>query len=296
MKTISLSHLKILLRIALLAAIVVIAIPIIFLFKLTGSMHKPIAPPDKFFAVPVEDLTVLSSDGVQLSGWYLAGNNNKIAAVLCHGIEANRWQMVDQARFLNRAGHPVILFDFRNHGISGGKNTSYGWFERLDAMAMVDEMRRRSPGSKVVLWGLSMGAATSLLAAPEILELAGVIAESPFDTMENTFYHHNELYFHMPDWPSIPIILALMGAVGDYDADEVSPIAAVARSGRVPMLFVAGEEDKRMLPEMVRKIAKAHPGRHSFYIGKGSHAIIFQASGSDYKKEVLSFLDGLKID
>jgi len=284
---------KIFIRLLVILLLAPFIVTTVFYFHLTGDMHSEVRYYANMLDVKPKDISVTTQDGIKLSGWYLSGKPDKAAVVLLHGIGASRMQMVDQARFLQRNGHTVVLFDFRNHGTSSGNRTTYGWRERFDAIAMVDFIREIHPERKVVLWGLSMGAATALLSAPEIAGLDGAIVESPFDSMENTFYHHNGLYFHLPDYPLIPMILGIIGFFGNYDIDKVSPIEAVKRSQNIPMLFVAGKEDKRMIPELVKSIADAHKGEHRYFLGEGSHAIIFQTTGDPYKKEVLEFLKNI---
>ncbi len=278
-------------RIPLYLALVCLLISIWLAWQLTGDMHAPVVWKPHAGLFEPQNLQVTAEDGVVVSGWYWPGKPEQAAVVLCHGVGANRTQMLDQAAMLVRAGYAALVFDFRNHGISGGDTTTYGHAEQRDVRAMAAEITRRSPRSPVVLWGLSMGAASLLLAAPTIPGLAGAIAESPFDSMPETFRHHNDLYFPWPTFPVVDLTLWVMSLKDGYDPWSVSPIAAVAKSPDIPMLFVAGREDRRMPPALVRRVADAHAGQTSFFIGEGSHAVIFQASGRTYRERVLRFLE-----
>lgn len=265
-----------------------------FYFHLTTDFHSEVEYYKGMFGSKPKDLKITTEDGLKLSGWYIEGEADKEVVILLHGIGASRMQMVDQARFLNENGYTVILFDFRNHGLSQGNRTTYGWRERWDVFAVANFVKEIHPNRKFILWGLSMGAATALLAAPDTEGLAGVIAESPFDSMVNTFYHHNDLYFHVPDYPFIPLILEVIGFFGDFDVNKVSPIEAVKRSSNIPTLFVAGKQDRRMVPELVKHIADQHHGKHYYFLGEGSHAVIFQTSGQPYKRAVIRFLEEIE--
>ena len=52
-----------------------------------------------------------------------------------HGVRSNRLQMLDRARFLNKFGYSVLLFDFQAHGESIGDHITFGYLESLDANA-----------------------------------------------------------------------------------------------------------------------------------------------------------------
>ncbi len=281
---------KLLIRILLYPTLVLLLLPAVLCYSLMSSKSSDVPSPGRLLPGNPEILEIRSADGVRLSGWFVPGKSGRTGVVLCHGIGASRLQLLDQARFLIERGHPVILFDFRNHGISGDALTTFGWDERLDVVAMADALRQRTKNGRVALWGLSMGAATALLAASEA-RADGVIAESPFQSLEETLYQHNRLYFFGNlSTPLVPVLLFYMETVGGFDAEDVSPIRSVSQNGKIPMLFVAGRQDLRMPPETVKRISDAHPGGHLFYLAEGPHALIFEASGNEYRTRVSRFL------
>ena len=59
-------------------------------------------------------------------------------------------------------GWNVCLFDFSGSGLSDGSHISLGYHEARDLDAIVNNMRI-SGNRRFLLWGRSMGAATSML-------------------------------------------------------------------------------------------------------------------------------------
>src|SRR3989442_10007386 len=67
-----------------------------------------------------EDVTFRASDGVLLSGWLVKGAPRAPVIILCHDLGGSRSTLLGSAVSLNRAGYPLLVFDFRGHGGSGG--------------------------------------------------------------------------------------------------------------------------------------------------------------------------------
>jgi hypothetical protein len=74
------------------------------------SRHPAGAPPPDLGAQTVH---IASTSGSTLAGWYAPAVAGKGAILLLHGVRGNRWQMLDRARFLHRAGYAVLLIDFQ---------------------------------------------------------------------------------------------------------------------------------------------------------------------------------------
>ncbi|GAB4512527.1 MAG: hypothetical protein OHK0046_12200 [Anaerolineae bacterium] len=100
-----------------------------------------------------EDVTLSTSDGIALSGWYLPTQNNS-AIVMAHGLHANRAQVWNLARGLHDHGYGVILFDLRAHGESEGTVFTQGW---LDIRAAVDYLTSQGV-ERIGAYGFSLGA------------------------------------------------------------------------------------------------------------------------------------------
>src|SRR5690349_77483 len=85
-------------------------------------------PPD----IQGRNVEFSSQSGAILRGWFLLGKPGAGALVLMHGVHATRLSMLDRARFLNRAGYSVLLFDFQAHGESSGDQITFGYLESKD--------------------------------------------------------------------------------------------------------------------------------------------------------------------
>src|SRR5258706_12202631 len=159
------------------------------------------------FELPYEDVTFNAPDGVALKGWWVPAPNAHGTVVLVHGLNRSRIEMVRKTPFLHEHGWNALLFDLRHHGESGGDSTTFGLKEREDVRAAIAEARRRSP-EPVVLWGVSLGGASVVMAAAEDPSVAGVVCDSSYRDLPDTVRHHVALFrgFRwwlriVPPWP-----------------------------------------------------------------------------------------------
>lgn len=124
------------------------------------------------------DVTLPSSDGTDLAGWYLPTRNGA-AVVLMHGAGSTRSGVLEHAAVLAEHGYGVLLFDARGHGESAGRAMDFGWYGDSDASGAVDfltQQRDVSPG-RIGLLGMSMGGEQAIGAAGVDGRVAAVVAE-----------------------------------------------------------------------------------------------------------------------
>ena len=75
------------------------------------------------FTVPREDVTLTTRDGVSISGWWIPAPNPRGTAILVHGLNRTRIEMVQRVEPLHAWGFNCLLIDLRHHGASGGDRT-----------------------------------------------------------------------------------------------------------------------------------------------------------------------------
>jgi len=142
----------------------------------THKYREPIGgPPTRAY----EDVTFESTDGLELSGWYMPSQNGA-AVVIVHGGGGDRTGGVDRAELLGRHGYGVLLYDARGRGESEGSTTGApGWGWEKDAEGALDFLRRRPDvdPDRIGGLGLSTGAMIVIEVAAEGKELGAVVAE-----------------------------------------------------------------------------------------------------------------------
>src|SRR5690606_16177224 len=182
--------------------------------------------------------------------------------------------------------------DFRAHGASDGRTTTYGIRERLDVRAAVDWLKREHPAASRVIVGLgsSQGAMALALAAAEDPRIDAVILDSPFVSPRELVHEHAEAVPAIGplvgDW-----LLALASLQTGTNFFSASAERAVASLGDRPVLVIHGEDDFLMPPSHAQRLHDAATGPREIWFGPGMHSNIMTADPSAYRQRVFGFLE-----
>jgi pimeloyl-ACP methyl ester carboxylesterase len=252
------------------------------------------------FHLSSEDVTFKAPDGTELRGWWVPAAAAKGSVVLAHGLNRSRIEMVKKVPFLNGLGWNALLFDMRHHGESGGAATTFGQLEKDDVRAAAAFARARTPGP-VVLWGVSLGAASVILAAADDPTVAGVVGDSSYRSLTDTVHHHLSLFrgFRwwaaiVPPWPTANEVLFWMGRRGGFDPAAVDVRAAAGRLAGRPALFVANTEDPRMPKEIAFELKEAAgEGAMVLLVPGKSHGGAWRDGTAAYGAAVTRVLDAV---
>lgn len=247
----------------------------------------------EFEAAPYEDVAITSHDGLKLTGRYYHVADGAPLQILCHGYKGNAirdfcgiWKIAVEA------GYNVLLINERCHGGSEGHTITFGILEHQDVCGWIRYANERFGNVPVLLGGVSMGAATVLMAAgmdlPE--NVAGVIADCPYDAPSNIIKKVLGKDMGMPVGPLYPLI-RLGGIVyGRFNLAADSPVAAVKRA-KVPILLIHGDDDRFVPYEMSCNIYAAAPEKIEFHTIRGAgHALNYVAAPEEYRQILLAFL------
>jgi uncharacterized protein len=125
-----------------------------------------------------EDVSLRTSDGVTLAGWYVLSANGA-AVVLLHGAGSTRSNVLDEAVVLAEAGFGVLMIDASGHGESGGRAMDFGWNGDADVAAATRYLATRADvdPNRIGVVGLSMGGEEALGASRSNALIRAVVAE-----------------------------------------------------------------------------------------------------------------------
>lgn len=242
--------------------------------------------------VKKEELWIQSPNGYLLNAVFLKPLQTKRTIIICHGVTENKINSMKYARLFERLGFNSVIYDHRRHGESGGKTTSFGFYEKSDLQAIVHTIREKiGPHAKLGIHGESMGAATTILYAGTYDDQADFhIVDCPFSDFTEQVLH--VLRRETPFRTTMVLRIAnLFLKVRDgYTLNLVSPKEVVANIQK-PILFIHSLEDDFILPYMTEELFEMKQGAKMLKLfEKGAHAKSFNDNPIDYEETVKVFL------
>ncbi|GLQ98114.1 alpha/beta hydrolase [Dyella mobilis] len=238
--------------------------------------------------LPVETIVFPDAAGQPIHGWFVAGEKGQGAALLLHGVRADRRAMIDRARFLHEAGYAVLLIDFQAAGESPGTAITFGYREAADVKASLRYLHQRLPGERVGIIGTSMGGAATILAEPDV-DANAVILEQVYPTIRQAT--EDRLAIHLgPIGPWFaPLLLATLHAHLGIDAQQLRPIDHIGRLS-MPKLLIVGDRDRDTTIAESRAMFSAAAEPKQLWVVHGArHVDLYRYVGADYRARVLGF-------
>ena len=181
---------------------------------------------------------------MQLGAWFCPKQDAPCLAILFHGYGGDKSGLLAEARQFYELGCAVLLVDFRGSGQSSESYTTVGYAEAEDVAAAVAYAREQWPGTRIVLFGQSMGAAAVLRAVGRLgVKPDAIILEGVFDTMLNTVRHRFEV-MHVPSFPCAQLLIFWGGRQMGFDGFAHNPMDYAA-DVTCPALVMHGRDDPR---------------------------------------------------
>jgi len=249
---------------------------------------------DQVLEVPYETVEVVSYDGLRLRGRYYHLTDGAPLILFFHGYRCSSLRDGNGIfLYTRKLGYNVLLIDQRAHGNSEGKTITFGIKERFDCKKWVEYVVERfGIKQKVYLCGLSMGAATVLMASdvglPE--NVIGILADCPYSSpkeilctvMRNLGFPAKPTYY-----------LAKLSAklIGRFDVEETSALEAV-RNSQIPTLIIHGDADDFVPCSMSMDCQLAGEDHIELLLIKGAgHGMSHCVDTPSYEKILLRFLE-----
>lgn len=148
--------------------------------------QAPVFDSPENYGLDFEDVTFKAEDGVELSGWLIKGDKDKVVIQSHFGVQCSRSgytpegrgmfkfygediKFLRQAKYLNEAGYTVLMYDFRNHGNSASGSlpyVSWGQEEAKDVVAAVNFISNHTEykSASIGLLSICMGQGASVYA------------------------------------------------------------------------------------------------------------------------------------
>ncbi len=238
--------------------------------------------------------TIVSSDELKL---HLVGNiyeqeNATKWVVIVHGYTSKSADMRRWIRHFYEQGYNVLAPDLRGHGESDGEYIGMGWHDRLDLLQWLSYLNEVYDNPDTVLFGISMGAATVLMASGEEMpaNVQAIIADCGYSTVYDVFKYQLKDLFGLPPFPVMNAANTVTKWRASYNLYEASAVKQV-KNNTVPILYIHGDADTFVPYEMLDELYEATTSeKEKLIIEKAGHGEAVRVNPDLYWSTIWSFL------
>ncbi|MDR1560650.1 MAG: alpha/beta fold hydrolase [Clostridiales bacterium] len=212
-------------------------------------------------------------------------------AVVVHGYTGDGMQMTEAAKRFYEMGYNVLLPDCRGHGKSEGDYIGMGWHDRIDIINWAKRIIEWDAGSRIVLYGLSMGAAAVMMASGEDLpgNIKCLIEDCGYTSVTEEFSYHLKHNLKIPKFPILNTVDLLCGRRAGFRFREASALEQIKKC-KLPILFIHGGKDYFVPTEMVYRLYQAAECEKELYIvPEAGHGVSGNVSRKPYWEKIEAF-------
>ncbi|MCZ6537834.1 MAG: alpha/beta hydrolase [Gammaproteobacteria bacterium] len=128
-----------------------------------------------------EDVTLETSDGLKLHGWYVPAAQARGVVLFLHGNAGNISHRLDSIAIFHELGLDTLIIDYRGYGRSQGKPSERGIYLDAEAAWHYLVSSRGVAADRVIVFGRSLGGAVAAWLANQYTP-AALIIESSFSS------------------------------------------------------------------------------------------------------------------
>lgn len=220
-------------------------------------------------------VNIVSRDGLKLTGYETkAEEESDVWVINIHGHKGKAESMSLYAEeFLSR-GYNVLSVDLRGHGESDGDYIGMGYDEHYDILEWINYITSQEPDCKIMLFGVSMGAATVMMTTgenlPEQVKLA--IEDCGYTSATEEFKYQLKQMYNLPAFPIVNVADMICSLKAGYSFKQAAPIEYVKKS-KTPTLFIHGDEDTYVPFYMLDQVYEAASCEKEKLVIKGAEHV-----------------------
>lgn len=244
----------------------------------------------------LKDTFVLNVDGMKLHAYYIeAPETTRRTAVIVHGYTDNAVRMFMIGYMYNRdLKFNVLLPDLYYSGLSEGDYFRMGWEDRIDVLQWMDVANDIfGDTTEMVVHGISMGAATTMMVAGERQKsfVKCFVEDCGYTSVWDEFKGELKARFGLPAFPLLHIADKLCRWRYGWSFREASALEQVKKCS-YPMLFIHGDKDDFVPTYMVYDLYDAKSQPKDLWVTAGvEHAYSYRDYRKEYTEKVRDFVD-----
>lgn len=242
--------------------------------------------------VAFNEVSIQNSKNKILQGRLYRGEEKAPVVLFFHGYHGTyMWDGYGCYLYCIKHGYNLLMVEQRAHGHNSYNTITFGIRESEDCDRWIEFAKNIFPDNDMILWGVSMGAATVMMASEHYSceEIKAVIEESGYTTPKAIIQKTLE-YMKLSPKMVYPFVKLSAIIFGHTNIDKNSPIKTLADSD-IPVLFMHGAEDGFVPPSMCDELHDAcKSDKGKIFIPKAKHAVCAMTNYELYEESIENFL------
>ncbi|MDO5027887.1 MAG: alpha/beta hydrolase [Bacillota bacterium] len=242
-----------------------------------------------------QEVFMTSARGDQVHGYKFINPESNKWVIAVHGYLLEARAMSLYAKNFYDLGYNVLVPDLVGHGKSQGNTISMGGYDSDDLVLWAENLAKDYPGCQIVLFGMSMGAATVLNSLGKGLpeNVIGFIEDSGYINLLDMFAYQLKKLYGLPKFLVLPAASLVTKIRGGYFLGDVDASQGI-KNTKLPGLLIHGDKDSFVPWENVNKIEslmtapnKKHIFKDTIHVqGPFKHPDLYWPLVADFLKSI----------
>lgn len=248
---------------------------------------------EEYFKQNSKEVTITSTTGAKLTGYELLVDKNRPWVIVVHGYTGSAKGMGNYIYNFNKINYNVLAPDLLSHGKSEGEFISMGSHDSKDIRKWIDFLNEKYNSPNIMLFGISMGAATVMNTIDENLpeNVKAFIEDSGYISLNKEFAQQAKKLYNLPYFPIVPLASMITKIRAGYSFYEVDATEGL-KNTKLPALILHGDKDTFVPYENAQKVYDMISAPKMMYVTKDAkHVEAAYMDSENYWKNIEKFMN-----
>lgn len=224
--------------------------------------------------------------------WTKDVENPKAIVIFAHGYGGTRLHWPKLMEKLAEARISSVAIGMPGQEESPMPQVGFGGIEADIITDVANEVRSKNPKTKIILYGVSLGGASTWIAAGRNPEIAdAVVTEAAYANLNQTSRRYLSLKLPAAS-PILEPIVLIGQKMANVDPNTLNPVDFAPKFGK-PALLIHDDEDTLVTREITEELQKATKAE-LWKVPGAEHARAIEQDLPGLTKRLLSFIASLK--